>query len=339
LIAPEASNGAPSTPSRWRVTQWVLLGVIAFAAVIQQVQVSWLARTVTNDDATLLWYSAQEWASRQVRQPGFYGQSYGSTLEGLPLDALARLGLDSWVGLPVVMGLFAIAGWSLLAIAAWRRSHRVLAAAALVAPAFLSGYYVFFVTTVPTWTAPRFLAVTGVALLVMPRLPRPVEALAFSVLGQGVVVDPSNALLGVPVVLWFLLSQRVTRDRVVTLAAAAVVPAARLPNPYRRSPGERRRRATTPGSVAGRARERERAGRSCRERAVPRPAPGTRRVPGCRRRRASGRVHVDRARRPGRRCVGGHARHVLSRHVRLRPRRVLTAPAHRRRWTTVKRCK
>jgi hypothetical protein len=42
--------------------------------VVQQVQVSWLARTVTNDDATLLWYSAQEWASRQVRQPGFYGQ-------------------------------------------------------------------------------------------------------------------------------------------------------------------------------------------------------------------------------------------------------------------------
>ena len=123
---------------------------------------------MTNDDATLLWYSAQEWASRQVRQPGFYGQSYGSTLEGLPLDALARLGLDFWIGLPVVMGLFAIAGWSLLAIAAWRRSHRVLAAAALVAPVLLSGYYAFFVTTVPTWTAPRFLAVTGVALLVMP---------------------------------------------------------------------------------------------------------------------------------------------------------------------------
>jgi hypothetical protein len=96
------------------LTHRVLLGAIAVAAVIQQIQVSWLARTVTNDDATLLWYSAQEWASRQVRQPGFYGQSYGSTLEGLPLDALARLGLDFWIGLPVVMGLFAIAGWSLL---------------------------------------------------------------------------------------------------------------------------------------------------------------------------------------------------------------------------------
>jgi hypothetical protein len=226
LIPPDSSSGTPSTLPRWRVTQWVLLGAIAVAAVVQQVQVSWLARTVTNDDATLLWYSAQEWASRQVRQPGFYGQSYGSTLEGLPLDALARLGLEFWIGLPVVMGVFAIAGWSLLAIAAWRRSHRVLAAAALVAPVLLSGYYAFFVTTVPTWTAPRFLAVTGVALLVMPRLPRPIEALAFSVLGLGVVMDPSNALLGVPVVLWFLLSQRVTRDRVVTFAAAAVIPAA-----------------------------------------------------------------------------------------------------------------
>ena len=88
------------------------------------------ARTVTNDDATLLWYSAQEWASRQVRQPGFYGRWYGSTLEGLPLDALGRLGLDFWIGLPVVMGIFTIAGWSLLSLAhRWRRSHRVLAAA------------------------------------------------------------------------------------------------------------------------------------------------------------------------------------------------------------------
>jgi hypothetical protein len=74
LIPPDSSSGTPSTLPRWRVTQWVLLGAIAVAAVVQQVQVSWLARTVTNDDATLLWYSAQEWASRQVRQPGFYGQ-------------------------------------------------------------------------------------------------------------------------------------------------------------------------------------------------------------------------------------------------------------------------
>jgi len=221
-----SDSKAPPTLQRGRVTQWVLLGALAAAAVIQQIQVSWMARSVTNDDATLLWYSAQEWASHQVRQPGFYGQPYGSTLEGLPLDLLGRLGLDFWIGLPVVMGLFAIGGWSLLAIAAWRRSHRILAAAALVAPALLSGYHAFFVTTVPTWTAPRFLAVAGVALLVMPRLLRPVEALAFSVLGLGVVMDPSNALLGVPVVLWFLLSRRVDRDRDVTLAASAVMPAA-----------------------------------------------------------------------------------------------------------------
>src|SRR5437763_380972 len=218
----------PPTVPRWRITQWVPFGVIAGATVIQQIQVSWLARTVTNDDATLLWYSAQEWASRQVRQPGFYGQSYGSTLEGLPLDALGRLGLDFWIGLPVVMGLFGIVGWSLLSLAAWRRSHRVLAAAALAAPVFLSGYYAFFVTTVPTWTAPRFLAIAGVALLNMPRLPRPLEALAFALLGLGAVMDPSNALLGVPVVLWFLLSHRPVRQRVAWLAAAAVIPAAWL---------------------------------------------------------------------------------------------------------------
>ena len=124
MIAPESWSGlaSPPTTPRRLATQWVLFGAIAVAAVIGQVQVSWLARTVTNDDATLLWYSAQEWASHQVRQPGFYGQSYGSTLEGLPLGALDRLGLDFWTGLPVVMGLFGIAGWSLLSLAAWRRS-------------------------------------------------------------------------------------------------------------------------------------------------------------------------------------------------------------------------
>ena len=206
----------------------MLLGTIAVAAAAQQIQVSWLARTVTNDDATLLWYAAEEWGARQVRQPGFYGQSYGSTLEGLPLDALGRFGLDFWVGLPFVMGFFAIAGWSLLAIAAWRRSHRALAAAALAAPALLSAYHSFFVTTVPAWTAPRFLAVAGFALMIMPRLPRPVEAVALGLLGLGVVMDPSNALLGVPVVLWFLLSRRLTREDIVWVATAAVLPAAWL---------------------------------------------------------------------------------------------------------------
>jgi hypothetical protein len=51
-------NGQTAPPPRthWPVTHWVLLGTIGVAAAAQQIQVSWMARTVTNDDATLLWY-------------------------------------------------------------------------------------------------------------------------------------------------------------------------------------------------------------------------------------------------------------------------------------------
>lgn len=205
----------------------MLLCAIAVAAVVEQVRLSsFVGRTVTNDDATLLWYAAHDWGARHIRQPGFYGQSYGSTLEGIPLDALTRLGVDPWVGLPVVMGGLVIAGWFLLAFAAWRRSQRTLAAAAIATPVLLSAYHGFFVTTVPESAAPRFLTVAGCALFIMPRLPGAAAALAVTALGLGVAMDPSNALLGVPVVLWFLLSRRPTRGQISWLAVGAVIPAA-----------------------------------------------------------------------------------------------------------------
>lgn len=217
----------PSSRRRWRVGPRVLFWSIVAVTVVEQIRLSWfIGRTVTNDDATLLWYAAQEWGAHQVRQPGFYGQSYGSTLEGIPLDALGRMGVDPWVGLPIVMGVLAVGGWLLLAVAAWQRSHRTLAGAAVAAPVLLSAYHGFFVTTVPAWTAPRFLAVAGVAVLIMPRLPKAGEALAVTLLGLGVVMDPSNSLLAVPVVLWFVLSRPPARDRVVWLVVGGVIPAA-----------------------------------------------------------------------------------------------------------------
>lgn len=218
-----------STWWRWGVGRQIILWSLVATAVVEQIRSSWfVAPTVTNDDATLLWYAAQEWGRHRVHQPGFYGQAYGSTLEGLPLDGLWRLGIDPWVGLPIVMGVFALGGWLLLAGAAWRRAHPTLAVAAVAAPMLLSAYHNFFVTNVLEGTAPRFLAVAGVAVLITPRLPLAAQGLALSLLGLGLVMDPSIALLGVPVVLWFFLSEPRTRDRVVALAAGAVIPAAWL---------------------------------------------------------------------------------------------------------------
>ncbi len=105
--------------------------------------------------------------------------------------------------------------------------------------------------------------------------------------------------------------------------------AARVRHRIERPPRERRGRAATLPTAPGRSRGHERARGPRAGRAVPRPPPGARHVRRCFGRRAIRRVNVDRARRPRGGLLGRHPGHVLPRHVRLRPRPVLTATPDR----------
>lgn len=146
----------------------LLLVVVAVMAAFEHARLArMVARTVTNGDTTLLWYTAREWGAFHPRQPNFYGQSYGSSIEGVPMELLRRLGAPPWSATTLVWGGLAVLGWLLLALAAWRTSHRVLATLAVTAPALLGAYYTFVVTTVAEHQGAHFLVVAGVAVVIM----------------------------------------------------------------------------------------------------------------------------------------------------------------------------
>ena len=72
----------------------LVLLVLAVAATFEHVRVARLvARTVTNADVTLMWFTAREFGAGHLRGPNVYGQTYGSNLEALPMEVLRRLGM------------------------------------------------------------------------------------------------------------------------------------------------------------------------------------------------------------------------------------------------------
>src|SRR5712691_4902361 len=97
----------------------VLLLLVAVAAAIEHARLARLvARTATNGDVTLLWYTAREWGAFHPRQPNFYGQTYGSNIEAVPMELLRRLGASPWSATTLVWAGLAVLGWLLLAVAA-----------------------------------------------------------------------------------------------------------------------------------------------------------------------------------------------------------------------------
>jgi hypothetical protein len=201
----------------------LVLLVLAVAATFEHVRLARLvARTVTNADVTLMWFTARELGAGHLRGPNVYGQTYGSNIEALPMEALRRLGVPLGSATLLVWALLALGGWFLLALAAWRRGRVGLAVAAVAAPAVLSAYYTFVVSTVATYQGAHFLVVAGAAVLIAR--PHRGEPAGWALLGLGVALDPSGALVAVPVGAWALLAQPRSRARVVALGA--VVPLA-----------------------------------------------------------------------------------------------------------------
>jgi len=207
-------------------TKLVLL-VLAVAATFEHVRLARLvARTATNADVTLMWFTAREFGAGHLRRPNVYGQTYGSNIEALPMEVLRRLGMGIGSATLLVWALLALGGWFALALAAWRRGRVGLAVAAVAAPALLSAYYTFVVSTVATYQGAHFLVVAGAAVLIAR--PGRAEAGGWALLGLGVALDPSGALVAVPVGAWSLLAHPPNRARAGTLALGAVVPLAYL---------------------------------------------------------------------------------------------------------------
>jgi hypothetical protein len=202
---------------RFRITLVVVAGLAAF----ELMRAARIGSGLVNEDTSLLWVAARDWARGRIYQPNFYGQSYGSTLEGLPIALLHTIRVPYWTATPLVLASLEWVGWVLLAYAAWRRGRRTMAVIAVALPVLLSAYHTFYATLVPSAPLPRLLAIAGVAVLIAGPTGTVALAGAALLLGVGLQFDPSAALLAVPASTWWALTSLRTRRQIWALAAGA----------------------------------------------------------------------------------------------------------------------
>jgi hypothetical protein len=208
-----------------RVMLAVVLAVGGLAAY-EVLRAAWIGAQLGNEDGSLLWVAAREWVKGRIHQPNFYGQSYGSTLEAIPIAVLHSLRITYWTSTALVLAGIEWLSWAALASAAWYRRHRVLAIVAIATPVILGAYHAIFVTMVPDAPGPRLAVVLGAALLIALPTSERILSVAVLLLALGLQLDLGSALLGIPVLAWFGLTHLWTRRQFNTVLLGLVAPVA-----------------------------------------------------------------------------------------------------------------
>jgi hypothetical protein len=194
-----------------------LVSTIEFARVVAIV-----GQRITNSDAATLWYAADEWAHFRIHEPGFFGQSYGTNLMGIPIAIVHALGVPYPAATPLVLGASMLVLWFALSWAFAQRDHWVVATLAAAMPALLSAYYAVYVTSV---TFERAFALVGVgaAILIARRSSVVLLGVGVALAGVGLAIDVSAALLVVPVAVWTALERRPTKREWVAVSIGGAV--------------------------------------------------------------------------------------------------------------------
>ena len=208
---------------RYGALAWGVVGLGALAVVDQVAVALRFGRHYVVDDQALLWYAAREWAHGHVRQPGYYGQAYGSTFEAIPLVGLRWFGVQPATGLPLTLAVLGVLPWLALGWVALRRGRPLLALLAVATPVVLSTYYSQYVSFFGAG-AGRFLA--GVALAVTLAWPggRVAIAVAWALGSFATAIDNSAAIIVGPTLAYGFL-RFPTAGRAVA-ALAGLVPTA-----------------------------------------------------------------------------------------------------------------
>ncbi len=194
-----------------------LLSIATFADAIAHA-----SSKFTNVDATVLWDEAHEWGAGRWRTPAFFGQSYGSSLLGIPVAILHGLGTSYAFAAPIALAASTLVLWFALAMVALRRGHVVLATIACAVPAILSAYYTTYLSSVPF---ERVFALNGVgiALLLWPRRSLFAIAAGVALLVVGAAIDASSLLLVAPAGAWWLLERRPVRREWFAVGCGAAI--------------------------------------------------------------------------------------------------------------------
>jgi hypothetical protein len=224
-----AAAHQPTRPSRRGRWLAVAAGVVVLVLVADQAHLLLgHSRHWMNEDHALLWLGGHDLLSGHFYQPNFYGQSYFTMFGAIPTEVFRRLGVALPTAGALSSALLAVGSWLLLAAAAWRRGHRVVALLALAAPAVLSTDSLLAASSAGGRDAGSFLACAGTAVLLWsPRSARHVGVFTL-VAGLGVAWDFGSALLVVPAAAYALLINRADRRALATGALGLAGPAAWL---------------------------------------------------------------------------------------------------------------
>lgn len=191
------------------------LTVLAAAVLlIQSVRVLiHLGLPYTNEDNALVWAAAVDYGHLHFRQPNSWGQFYIAILEAGPTWLLMETGLRPGDALMITLTALVLLGWALLAVGAAARREGLLSAIALIIPLSFGLQYSAFVQQYGTQLG-RTLAMGAVALVIAsPRVSRLRIGIFVFVLGICVTwLDPSTALLLVPVLAWLAMRPECRRQ-------------------------------------------------------------------------------------------------------------------------------
>ncbi len=192
------------TDRRRRRAVAAALIILAVVAVAEQAHAAYgvMRHHVTGDQA-IMWVAGRDWGRLAFHQPTFYGQSYGTNFEGLPIEVLRRLGLPLATAAPLAYAALNVGCWLVLGVAAWRRRLYHLAALAFAAPTLLSSYLSLFNSY--SGSVGRLMAAAGAAWLLTEPERRPARAGAWTLLVTGAVLDGSAFVFAAPVGVWVIL--------------------------------------------------------------------------------------------------------------------------------------
>lgn len=178
------------------VTAFVVVGAVERWRLVSE-----LLRLFTNEDQAVLWLAASDWMRLNMQELSFYGQSYGATLEAIPMGLLHEAGVPFPWAFPVSMVGLGLVNWWLVSAAAWRGGMRTASLAAAAAPLLLNLDHWVVSGTIGTG-AGRFLAACCMALcLAFKPTPRTVAAAVASG-GLAVAMAAGSTLIVAPVMLW-----------------------------------------------------------------------------------------------------------------------------------------
>lgn len=101
-----------------------------------------------DDDQSVMWYGAKEFATGNFHEPCFFGQAYNSMLESLFAVPLIKMGLDYNIALPLVASFMSMFPFFLISFLAFRNGKQFAALVIISIPLVLPNEF-GMITSIP----------------------------------------------------------------------------------------------------------------------------------------------------------------------------------------------